>query len=83
MADRIDHLQRIREEGEPTVSPEKDAPLVTPDLVAYLERAFASPYPQGVKAGSQDDQVKLVADMAAWGGACMVINHLKTLIRTA
>lgn len=80
MVDRIDHFAHLR---DPVQSePPADAPVVTPDLIAWLERQFPE-RPFIDVATSMDDLVGLASVVAVGIGHRQVIVHLKSLMQKA
>lgn len=80
-ADRIDHFVHMRAEPGPATEPPEGAPIVSPMLVEWLEKAFpvfvASP------PGTLDQAVYALSSTNRSYGEQSVLAYLRTLVRAA
>jgi hypothetical protein len=81
MAERTDHFARMRGEDGPTVEPPAGAPLVSLELIEWLEKEFPTLGPRDWDG--LDGAVNLLGLTAASFGHQQVIQHLRTLVKVA
>jgi hypothetical protein len=85
MVDRTDHFSRIRGEDAPSPEPPEGAPMVSQDLVDWLEREGFGQVTlnAGGFPGCRDHEVQVVHGVTYAGGQLSVIQYLRTLVKVA
>lgn len=80
-SERIDHFAAMRVEEAPQAEPPEGSPVVTPELIEWLEETFQAA-PIGPATG-MDDGVSKLCEIARQYGNREVIAHLRNLVRIA